>query len=79
MKSLRFFAVICFAVAVGFCVGRFSNPISAKAGTAGFTYVVRVASPAVDKPVSVPTLYGSPISISCSGDACYVLTGQHID
>jgi hypothetical protein len=79
MKPFKYLSAICLSLAVGFCMGRFSNPISAKAGTAGFTYVVRVASPAVDKPVSVPTLYGSPISLSCSGDACYVLTAQHID
>lgn len=80
MKSLRYLGVICLALAVGFCVGRLSNPIHAKAsGVQGFTYVVRVASPSVGSPATVPTLYGSPIAISCSGDSCYVLTAQHIN
>jgi hypothetical protein len=80
MKSLRYLGAICLALAIGFSVGRFSNPLSAKAsGVQGFTYVVRVASPTVGSPASVPTLYGSPISISCSGDSCYILTAQHID
>jgi len=80
MKPFKYLGAICLSLVVGFSVGRFSKPISAKAsGVQGFTYVVRVASPTVGSPATVPTLYGSPISISCSGDSCYVLTAQHID
>lgn len=74
MKSLKYFGVICFALAVGFWVGRLSNPTSAKAS--GLSYVVRVATPTVGSPSSLGTLYGSPVSLSCSADACYVLATQ---
>ena len=80
MKSLRYLGAICFCLAVGFCVGRFFHPLSVRAsGVQGFTYVVRIAPPTVGSPATVPTMFGSPISISCSGASCYVLTAQHMD
>lgn len=79
MKRFGYFGIICAALVIGICVGRFSNPLPVKAsGVQGFTYVVRVAAPTAGNQASVPTMYGYPISISCSGETCYVLTSQHI-
>ena len=74
MKPFKYLGAICLSLVVGFSVGRFSNPIHARA--AGLSYVVRVAPPTGATPASMGTLYGSPVSLSCSGDACYVLTTQ---
>jgi hypothetical protein len=77
MKRLTYFSVMGAALIVGFVTGRLTHPVSVKAAS-GFTYVVRIAAPGAENPATVPTLYGSPISISCSGDNCYVLTSQEI-
>lgn len=77
MRRSPYFVMIGIALVVGFFSGRLSYPTHVNAAS-GFTYVVRVAAPSGGTPATVPTLYGSPISLSCSGDSCYVLTSQEI-
>jgi hypothetical protein len=65
-------AALAIALAVGFLIGKFVNPKPVKA--AGLNYIVRVSPPG--STTTIPPLYGTPVSLSCSVDSCYVLTTQ---
>jgi len=70
MTRIKFFIVLCFAVAVGFCAGRFHHPAPVKA--AGLSYIVHVSI--TSQAVTVPAKYGTPVALSCAGNECSVLT-----
>jgi hypothetical protein len=72
MKLLRYIAAIVIALVLGFLTGRLTNPKPVKAS--GLNYVVRVSAPT--DTVTVAPMHGTPVSLSCSGDSCYVLTVQ---
>jgi hypothetical protein len=68
----KYAAAIAIALATGFLIGKVTNPRPVKA--AGLSYVVRVSPPG--STTTIPPLYGTPVSLSCSVDSCYVLTMQ---
>jgi hypothetical protein len=72
MNRMGIFAAIIVALVVGFSMGRFVNTQPVKA--AGANYVLRLSSSG--NMVRVPPAYGTPVSLSCSGDNCYVLVTQ---
>jgi hypothetical protein len=72
MNRIGTFVAIVVALAGGFLLGRFVNIQPVKA--AGAYYVLRLNS--TGNTVRVPPTFGSPVSLSCSGDNCYVLVTQ---